>query len=112
MSAAKIGFGAVALALLWAGGDALVTTYVGREIGESCTKDSDCKGAAAWCLAGKSTGARYCSHVCSSDAACPAGWSCAASGYSQVLMVSGSPMGPGAEVDVCWREKPERHHAH
>jgi hypothetical protein len=105
-------FGVTALTLLVSVADALITRYVGNDTGEPCTKASDCKGVAAFCLEGKSGGARYCSHSCGGNLPCPTGWACGASGYKQVTMLNGEAMGSGHEVDVCWRDKPTPTHGH
>ncbi len=80
----KVGFsvGAVAFFIgLWV----VVATFTGKEPGEDCNSDGDCKGTNSVCLAAGSGAGKYCAPRCSTNADCPAAdWTCETVGIIKI----------------------------
>ena len=95
----------VVLPMLYIAYDVIKSSFFGAEIGEACTDGGDCKGSGAWCMKSADGKARYCTHACAADAACPSKWTCGDSGFtSSVKFGSGSSTGK-RPVNVCWKDK-------
>lgn len=61
------------LIVLWV----VTATFTGKEPGEDCNGDGDCKGTNSVCLAAGKGATKYCSNRCTTNADCPsAEWSC------------------------------------
>ncbi len=96
-------FGGAALVMLYIAFVFVKATYFGANLGDACSQATDCKAAVPWCMKEPEGTAKFCSHACVSDAACPAGWTCGDSGYDQVLSKSTGPVGIAHGLNVCWK---------